>query len=75
MEEVSDKGKRRRTDVPPPELRSSRPGEYTWGALDVEELLGRLTSEGILDAKHEPDAGGGCIIHLVSELGMGLIII
>ncbi|KAF4523843.1 hypothetical protein B566_EDAN016808 [Ephemera danica] len=67
-------GKRRRgggsaatTSAEVPVLHHKQPVSYTWGSLDVDDLLARLASEGILDAKHEADSGGGCIIHLPNE--------
>lgn len=42
-----------------------RPKRYTWGTLDLDELMRRITLEGITDAKVE-HIPAGCIIHLVS---------
>lgn len=42
-----------------------RPKRYTWGTLDLDELLRRIAAEGIKDAKVE-HITSGCIIHLVS---------
>jgi len=52
-------------EIIPPSIKHRKPSLYTWGSLDVDDLLARMSSEGILVAKPEPDSSGNCVIHLV----------
>jgi hypothetical protein len=53
-------------ELAPPSIKHRKPSLYTWGTLSVDDLLQRMSSEGIMVAKPEPDSSGNCVIHLVS---------
>jgi hypothetical protein len=62
-------------EITPPSVKQRKPSQYTYGTLDVEDLLARMSSEGILVAKPEPDSNGNCVIHLViyfSDIGVAI---
>ncbi|XP_065343585.1 integrator complex subunit 9 isoform X2 [Cloeon dipterum] len=54
-------------ELMPPSIKHRKPSTYTWGTLDIDDLLARMSSEGILVAKPEPDSNGNCVIHLPKE--------
>ena len=46
---------------------NKKPNSYTWGCLDIDEFIQKITQEGITDAKVEQVASG-YIVHLVSTV-------
>ncbi|KAK7867634.1 hypothetical protein R5R35_014827 [Gryllus longicercus] len=48
------------------EALNKKPTNYTWGVLDIDEFIQKITQEGITDAKVEQVASG-YIIHLPNE--------
>lgn len=46
------------------DILNKKPSNYTWGSLDIDEFIQKITQEGITDAKVEQVASG-YIIHLV----------
>lgn len=46
------------------DILNKKPRNYTWGSLDIDEFIQKITQEGITDAKVEQVASG-YIIHLV----------
>lgn len=46
------------------EILNKKPGNYTWGSLDIDEFVQKITQEGITDAK-VTKGSTGYIIHLV----------
>jgi glutaredoxin 2 len=59
---VSTVGKKRIRLVE--DILNKKPSNYTWGSLDIDEFIQKITQEGITDAKVEQVASG-YIIHLV----------
>lgn len=48
------------------DILNKKPSNYTWGSLDIDEFIQKITQEGITDAKVEQVASG-YIIHLVRK--------
>lgn len=48
------------------DILNKKPSNYTWGSLDIDEFIQKITQEGITDAKVE-QAASGYIIHLVRK--------
>lgn len=48
------------------EILNKKPGNYTWGSLDIDEFVQKITQEGITDAK-VTKGSTGYIIHLDNE--------
>ncbi|PNF25606.1 Integrator complex subunit 9 [Cryptotermes secundus] len=61
---VSTVGKKRIRLVE--DILNKKPSNYTWGSLDIDEFIQKITQEGITDAKVEQVASG-YIIHLQNE--------
>jgi glutaredoxin 2 len=59
---VSTVGKKRIRRVE--DILNKKPCNYTWGSLDIDEFIQKITQEGITDAKVE-QVPSGYIIHLV----------